>query len=171
MWFVGKTIKKNCFWQSSVRFYHIIKPQYSTKVLKQNVHMVVLTQSELYRQITLIPAHLSNEKCQQKRTANSTMHSSSLINITCIGSNHPHFQNFQGKKNVCWYFRSGYFLVVLRINAILWKNRKRYYLVMQVFRFSKSSLGISLSAWDWRLTCLWASVVHAFLYGRISSEP
>lgn len=138
MWFVGKTIKKNCFWQSSVRFYHIIKPQYSTKVLKQNVHMVVLTQSELYRQITLIPAHLSNEKCQQKRTANSTMHSSSLINITCIGSNHPHFQNFQGKKNVCWYFRSGYFLVVLRINAIL---------------------------------CLWASVVHAFLYGRISSEP
>lgn len=81
-----------------MRFYHIIKPQFSTKVLKQNVHMVVLTQSELYRQITSIPANLSNEKCQQKRTANSTTHSSSLINITCIGSNHPNFQNFQGKK-------------------------------------------------------------------------
>jgi len=55
--------------------------------------------------MTSIPAHLLNGKCQKRCTANSTMHSSALINITCIGSNPIHFQNFQGKK-MCTFLKN-----------------------------------------------------------------
>lgn len=59
--------------------------------------MVVLTQSELYRQYTSLPMHLLNATSQQNRTVNSTMHSASLINITYIDSIPLHFQNLQKK--------------------------------------------------------------------------